>query len=358
MASAIVTGSGGLIGSAAVRFLIAEGLEVIGIDNNARRFFFGPEADISWNITALRSNYPQRYRHENLDIRDEQGVRSLFARYGKSIVLVVHAAAQPSHDWAGRDPHTDFSINAAGTLNILEATRRNAPEAVFIFTSTNKVYGDTVNRLEFQELETRYEPLPDEPYAAHGVDERMSTDRCMHSIFGASKVAADIMVQEYGRYFGLATVIFRGGCLTGPDHSAARLHGFLGYLVRCAILNEPYTIFGYKGKQVRDNIHADDVVNAFLHCFRSPPPPGEVFNLGGGRTSNISILEAVDVCEKLTGNSMRICYDDKARTGDHQWWISDTRKFQSHYPQWKCKYTMNDIIDEIYFGMLNRKDIL
>jgi CDP-paratose 2-epimerase len=358
MSQAIVTGSGGLIGSTAVRFLIDKGLNVIGIDNNARRLFFGPEADISWKVAALRSLYPQHYQHENLDIRDERGIRQIFARYGKEIVLVVHAAAQPSHDWAGNDPYTDFSINAAGTLNMLEATRRNAPEAIFIFTSTNKVYGDTVNNLKFQEFETRYEPFPDEPYAVHGVDEGMSLDQCLHSIFGASKAAADIMVQEYGRYFGLTTGIFRGGCLTGSDHSAARLHGFLGYLVRCAVLNEPYTIFGYKGKQVRDNIHADDVINAFWHFFKSPPSRNEVYNLGGGRYSNISILEAVASCEKLTGRPMHINVEDKARIGDHQWWITDTRKFQNHYPQWQYSYTISDIIEEIYFGMSRRKEEL
>jgi CDP-paratose 2-epimerase len=357
MSLAVVTGSGGLIGSAAVRALIAKGLDVVGIDNNARRVFFGPEADTSWNVAALQANHPRAYRHETLDIRDNEGINALFARYGKAVALVIHAAAQPSHDWACRDPHTDFGINATGTLNLLEATRRNATDAVFIFTSTNKVYGDIVNRLKFRELETRYEPAPEEPWAKHGVDESMSLDQCTHSIFGASKAAADLLVQEYGRYFGLATGVFRGGCLTGPDHSAAQLHGFLGYLIRCAILDAPYTVFGHKGKQVRDNIHADDVVSAFWHFFLKPRP-GEVYNIGGGRHSNISMLEAIRACEELGKRPVRVNFDGKARIGDHQWWISDTRKFKAHYPEWKYTYSMDDIIREIHSGMLRRKENL
>ncbi|MDL2210386.1 NAD-dependent epimerase/dehydratase family protein [Desulfovibrio sp. OttesenSCG-928-O18] len=356
MSVAVITGSGGLIGSAAVRFVHDKGLDAVGLDNNARRHFFGSAADTTWNVESLRANC-SRYTHHHLDIRDENGVNGVFSRYGKAVSLVIHTAAQPSHDWARRDPLTDFSINATGTLMLLEAVRKHCPDAAFVFTSTNKVYGDTVNTLAYRELETRFEPVETEPYAEHGVDEGMSLDRCTHSIFGVSKASADLLVQEYGRYFGMRTGVFRGGCLTGSDHSAAELHGFLGYLMRCAIKNEPYTVYGYKGKQVRDNIHARDIVNAFWHFFESPRP-GEVYNMGGARHANISMREAVAACEKLTGRPMRVTYTDEERIGDHKWWISDVRKFQSHYPGWRHTCTMDAILEEIYEGMLQRKEKL
>ncbi|MDR3176989.1 MAG: NAD-dependent epimerase/dehydratase family protein [Desulfovibrio sp.] len=352
MSVAFVTGSGGLIGSATVRFLCARGLDVVGVDNDARSYFFGKDAGTGWNIKKINEAYAN-YSHHDMDIRDQQAIDKLFSRYGTSIALVIHTAAQPSHDWAAREPRTDFSINADGTLNLLEAVRANCPECVFIFTSTNKVYGDTVNQIPCKELDTRFELVDDHPFAAHGVDESMGIDRCTHSLFGVSKAAADLLVQEYGRYFGIKTGIFRGGCLTGSDHSAARLHGFLGYLMKCALTDTPYTVFGYKGKQVRDNIHANDVVSAFWHFF-SAPRYGEVYNIGGGRHSNISMLEAIAECERLTGKKMRIVYEDTARTGDHRWWISDMRKFQSHFPEWRYSYSMKNILEELREGMAKR----
>ena len=356
MCVAVITGSGGLIGSAAVKFVHDKGLVPVGLDNNARRHFFGPAADTSWNVASLGETCP-RYTHYDTDIRDEAAVNAVFARYGKDIALVIHTAAQPSHDWACRDPLMDFSINATGTLVLLEAARKHCPDAAFIFTSTNKVYGDTVNTLAYRELETRYELAESEPYATHGVDESMSLDHCTHSIFGASKASADLLVQEYGRYFGMRTGGFRGGCLTGSDHSAAELHGFLGYLMRCAITDQPYTVYGYKGKQVRDNIHAYDIVNAFWHFFENPRP-GEAYNMGGSRHANISMREAVAACEKLTGRPMRVTYTDDARIGDHKWWISDVRKFQGHYPEWRYTCTMDAILEEIHAGMMQRKEKL
>lgn len=295
MSIAIVTGSAGLIGSEAVRMFAAKGMDVIGVDNGMRSYFFGQEASTAWNRDRLLSQVPV-YRHESLDIRDQEAVFKLFKEVGKDVAVVVHCAAQPSHDWAANEPITDFTINANGTLVMLEATRLHCPEVPFIFTSTNKVYGDTPNRLPLEERETRWE-LPDShPYGPHGIDESMSIDQTLHSVFGASKVSADVMVQEYGRYFGMKTVCFRGGCLTGPNHSGTPLHGFLAYLVRCAITGDQYTVLGYKGKQVRDNIHAEDLVSAFWH-FCQAPRSGEVYNIGGGRFSNCSMLEAIATCE-------------------------------------------------------------
>jgi CDP-paratose 2-epimerase len=352
MSVAIVTGSGGLVGSTMVKYLGAKGVAVVGIDNDRRRHFFGEEASTGWQVKNLLDTVPG-YTHEAVDIRDAQAVDRIFQRYGRNIEFILHAAAQPSHDWAASDPEEDFSINAQGTLILLEAYRRHAPEAVFIFTSTNKVYGDKVNESAAVELETRYELDPREPWAEHGVDENMSLDQNLHSLFGVSKAAADLMVQEYGRYFGLKTGVFRGGCLTGSGQSSARLHGFLGYLVRSALAGEPYTIFGYKGKQVRDNIHARDLVAAFWH-FAQNPRPGEVYNIGGGRFANVSVLEAVDKCQKLTGREMRITVSDQARRGDHRWWISDVRKFMAHYPEWSYTYDLDAILAEIYEGMRER----
>ncbi|NLK83460.1 MAG: NAD-dependent epimerase/dehydratase family protein, partial [Lentisphaerae bacterium] len=261
--------------------------------------------------------------------------------------LVIHTAAQPSHDWAAREPFTDFSVNANGTLNLLEATRLNCPDAAFIFTSTNKVYGDNPNSLPLQELDTRWEIEPGHQYYQNGIDESMSIDHCKHSIFGASKVAADIMVQEYGRYFGMKTGLIRGGCLTGPRHAGAELHGFLAYLMKCAVTGREYNIFGYKGKQVRDNIHCSDLVNAFYHFYLNPRC-GEAYNMGGSRFSNCSMQEAIAICERITGKPMKVKYLEANRIGDHIWWISDISKFRSHYPEWNLTRGIEDILREIH----------
>ncbi len=345
MSVLVVTGSAGLIGAEAVRFFAACGFDIVGIDNDMRRVFFGDEAGTAWSRQRLESEV-RSYRHVDGDIRDEALIDRLFARHGRAITAVVHVAAQPSHDWAARDPQTDFTVNANGTLNLLEATRRNCPDAAFIFASTNKVYGDTPNRLPLVELETRWEVAPDHPYAEHGIDEGMSVDHSLHSLFGASKLAADVMVQEYGRYFGMRTGVFRGGCLTGPGHSGAMLHGFLAYLAKCAVTGEPYTVLGYKGKQVRDNIHSYDLVNAFWH-FVQAPRSGAVYNIGGGRHANCSMLEAIATCERLTGRPMNRSYSEQNRTGDHIWWISDVRRFQADYPEWCYRYDIEAILGEI-----------
>ena len=345
MAIALVTGSAGLIGAEAVRFFAHQGLNIVGIDNDMRRYFFGEEASTQWSQEQLKADVPG-YVHYDLDIRDGGALKKVVERFGKEIVLVLHTAAQPSHDWAVREPFTDFTINANGTLQMLEFTRQFAPDAVFLFTSTNKVYGDTPNRLPLMEMETRWEVEPSHPFAANGIDETMSIDGCLHSLFGASKAAADLMVQEYGRYFGMKTACFRGGCLTGPGHSGTKLHGFLSYLAKCAITGTPYTVFGYKGKQVRDNIHSYDLVNAFWHFFLAPRS-GEVYNMGGGRHSNCSMIEAISICERLTGRPMSWSYTDDNRTGDHVWWISDVSKFRSHFPEWRQTYSVEDILAQI-----------
>lgn len=345
MSVVVVTGSCGLIGSEAVSFFCEKGFEVAGIDNNMREFFFGQDGSVIWNKRRLQKKY-KNYRHFSLDVRDKKRIYKLFKRKGKNIALVIHAAAQPSHDWAASNPAIDFEINATGTFILLEAFRQYCPKAVFIFTSTNKVYGDRPNNLALIEIEKRYD-LPKENRYYNGIDESMSIDACLHSIFGASKAAADIMTQEYGRYFGLQTGIFRGGCLTGPAHSGAMLHGFLSYLVKCCISGRKYTIYGYKGKQVRDNIHAYDLLNAFYEFFKAPRS-AEVYNIGAGRFANVSILEAIDICEKIAGKKLDYEYVEKNRIGDHIWWISDNSKFRAHYPAWNCKYNIEDTIKEIY----------
>ena len=345
MSVVIVTGSCGLIGSETVSFFTQKGFDVVGIDNNMRKSFFGQDGSILWNKERLVKLY-KNYRHYSADIRSQSKINSIFKKYGKDIVLIVHAAAQPSHDWAAKDPTVDFGVNAVGTLVLLEALRQFCPQAVFIFTSTNKVYGDTPNRLPLIEKEKRFELAGDHPYY-NGIDETMSIDNCLHSVFGASKVAADIMTQEYGRYFHLKTGVFRGGCLTGPEHSGAELHGFLSYLVKCAVTKRKYKIYGYKGKQVRDNIHSFDLVNAFYDYFQKPRC-GEVYNIGGGRFANVSVLEAIQICEKLTGEKFDYEYIDTSRIGDHIWWISDVSKFKSHYPEWNYKYGIEDTIKQIY----------
>lgn len=343
---AIVTGSNGLIGSESVRFLCQHKFKVIGIDNDMRRYFFGNDASTKWVETELVA-CNQEFKPYESDIRDFPEISKIFQEYGSDIKLVIHTAAQPSHDWAAKEPFTDFSINANGTLNMLEATRQYCFDAVFIFTSTNKVYGDNPNNLPLVELDTRWEIDSKHQYYKNGIDEKMSIDHCKHSIFGASKVAADVMVQEYGKYFGMKTGLIRGGCLTGPKHSAAELHGFLGYLMKCAITGTEYRIFGYKGKQVRDNIHSADLINAFWH-FYNKPRCGEAYNMGGSRFSNCSMVEAINLCEKITGKKMNIKYTADNRIGDHIWWISDVSKFKNHYPEWELSRNVEDILVEIY----------
>jgi CDP-paratose 2-epimerase len=342
---AVVTGSGGLIGSACVRRLVAEGHDVVGIDNDMRATFFGAEASTR-PVTEMLAAELDQFRPADLDIRDGEGVMRLFAEHAGRIGLVVHAAAQPSHDWAASQPQVDFGVNANGTLNLLEAAREHSPDSPFVFCSTNKVYGDAPNRLPLVEAPTRYE-LPSDHRWFGGIDTEMSIDRSLHSLFGVSKAAADLMVQEYGRYFGMPTVCFRGGCLTGPLHAGARLHGFLSYLVRCAVSGDPYTIYGYGGKQVRDNIHADDVAAAFVE-FAAKPRPAAVYNLGGGRESNCSVLEAIEICERLTGRPMAYSLEAEARVGDHQWWISDLEEFRRDYPSWGLSYTLEELVREIH----------
>jgi len=346
MGVAIITGSAGLIGSEASRFFAEKGLDVVGIDNDMRSQFFGEEASTAWQRNQLELELGKHYRHQNIDIRDNVAIDSIFEEFGNDIKLVVHAAAQPSHDWAAQEPITDFTVNANGTLNMLEATRLFAPDAPFIFTSTNKVYGDTPNRLPLVEKEARFEIEAGHAYEG-GIREDMTIDQSLHSLFGASKAAADLVVQEYGRYFGMKTAVFRGGCLTGPNHSGTQLHGFLAYLMKCAATETPYTIFGYKGKQVRDNIHSRDLIHAF-DAFFEAPRSGEVYNMGGGRFSNCSMLEAIAMCEEITGKAMRYTLSDEARSGDHIWYISDLSHFQEHYPDWQMKYSVPAILKEIF----------
>jgi CDP-paratose 2-epimerase len=342
----VVTGAAGLVGSESVRFFSGKRFKVVGLDNDMRRYFFGEEASTRWNLRELTEACGQ-FENRDTDIRDAAAVDRVFAEYGRDIKLVIHTAAQPSHDWAAREPITDFTVNANGTLHVLEAARQHCPDCVFIFTSTNKVYGDTPNRLPLIELDTRWELDSGHPYAMSGIDESMSIDQTKHSLFGASKVAADVLVQEYGRYFGMKTASFRGGCLTGPSHAGAELHGFLAYLMKCAVTGKAYRIFGYKGKQVRDNIHSQDLVGAFYEFFRKPRC-GEVYNIGGSRFSNCSMLEAIALCEQISGKRMNTTYVDDNRIGDHIWWVSDVSKFKSHYPSWNLTRDVPAILQEIY----------
>lgn len=338
----LVTGSAGLIGSEAVKFFAERDFQIVGIDNNMRQYFFGKEASTQWNRQILEEKF-KNYTHHAVDIRNQDELEKIFSKY--SFDLIIHTAAQPSHDWAAREPITDFTVNGLATLLLLEQTRKHCPEAAFIFTSTNKVYGDTPNTLPLVERETRWE-LPKDHHFYRGINESMSIDQSKHSIFGASKVAADVMVQEYGKYFGMHTVAFRGGCLTGPAHSGTKLHGFLAYLIRCIARGEKYTIFGYKGKQVRDNIHSFDLVNAFYNFYKKPRS-GEVYNMGGGRHSNTSMLEAIAKAEKILGKKANFTIVDEPRSGDHIWYISDVSKFKSHYPDWKYTYDNDRIIEDI-----------
>lgn len=355
MKIALITGSGGLIGSEAVSFFADKFDLVIGLDNNLRAYFFGNNASTDWNVRRIQEKF-SNYKHFETDIRNYNALEKIFREFSKDISLIVHTAAQPSHDWAAREPLTDFTVNATGTLNLLELTRLHAPDAVFIFTSTNKVYGDNPNLLPLVEHELRWEISETHPFFKHGIDENMSIDQCKHSLFGASKVAADVLVQEYGNYFGMKTGTFRGGCLTGPNHSGAQLHGFLSYLMKCAVNKEHYTIFGYKGKQVRDNIHSYDLVNMFWH-FYQVPRPGEVYNAGGGRFANCSMLEAVQICEKISGNKLSYSYTDNNRIGDHIWYISDVSKFKRHFPEWDYTYGIEETLGEIYQNLLVRETV-
>lgn len=343
MKRGLITGSAGLIGSEAVEFFIKQGFEIVGIDNDLRGYFFGSDASTKWNRDRLKQKYKDKYLHNDYDIREGKLIEDLFKKY--SFDVIIHTAAQPSHDWAAREPITDFTINANGTLILLENFRKYCPKASFIFTSTNKVYGDRPNSLPFIEKETRYE-IPEDHEFFSGIDESMNIDNSKHSLFGASKLAADVLVQEYGKYFKLKTGIFRGGCLTGPAHSGAELHGFLSYLIKCVAIGKKYTIFGYKGKQVRDNIHSYDLVNMFWHFYNNPHC-GEVYNAGGSRLSNISVLEAISKAEKLLGKKAVYEYNDSNRAGDHIWYITDVSKFKKHYPEWDFTYDINSIMDEI-----------
>lgn len=349
---ALVTGSAGLIGSESVAFLADKFDVIVGVDNNLRQYFFGEDGNTEWNRNRIQEKY-NNYKHYQADIREVSQLEPIFKEYGTDIKMIVHTAAQPSHDWAAKEPFTDFSVNATGTLNMLEMCRLHSPEAVFIFTSTNKVYGDNPNYLPLVELENRWEIDENHPYFRNGIDEKLSIDHTKHSVFGASKVAADIMVQEYGRYFGMKTGIFRGGCLTGPNHSGAQLHGFLAYLMKCAITGTQYTIFGYKGKQVRDNIHSHDLVNMFWHFYQNPRP-GEVYNAGGGRFANCSMLEAITLCEQITGNKMNYVYSDTNRIGDHIWYVSDLSRFKDHYPTWNWEFGLTETLTQIHDGISAR----
>ena len=345
MRTAIVTGSGGLIGSESVRHFVEAGFDVVGLENDMRARFFGREASTRQVSEQLVERY-EGFRWLDIDIRDADAVDRVFRDRASTIDLVIHTAAQPSHDWAAADPHTDFTVNANGTLNLLESTRRHAPNATFVFTSTNKVYGDLPNQLPLVEEETRLS-LPEGHRYHRGIDTTMSIDRSMHSLFGVSKTAADLMVQEYGRYFGIPTACFRCGCLTGPSHAGAKLHGFLSYLMRCTVTGEPYTVLGYGGKQVRDNLHSAALVKAFS-SFHRTPRAAAVYNMGGGRASNCSMLEAITMCEGIAKRRLDWRLADEPRMGDHRWWISALDEFTSDYPEWTVEYDVAAVLEEIF----------
>ena len=340
----LVTGSDGLVGSESVKFFSKKGFFVVGIDNNSRKKFFGEEASTLKNRKILKSTI-SNYQHINLDITSDK-IKDIFEKYRNQIKLVIHTAAQPSHDWAATNPKVDFNVNAYGTLNLLENTRIFAKDASFIYTSTNKVYGDNPNNLQFKEYKTRYSPV-DTFVKENGFDEKFPIDNTLHSLFGVSKLSADILTQEYGKYFGMKTVSFRGGCLTGGGHAGTMLHGFLSYLMKCVMYEKKYKIFGYKGKQVRDNIHSFDLVNSFYEFYKNPKI-GEVYNIGGGIYSNCSMIEAIEMCENLVGKKLDYNYVEKPRKGDHQWYISNISKFKMDYPNWKLTYGVPEILEDIY----------
>jgi CDP-paratose 2-epimerase len=352
MPVAIITGSGGLIGSEAVEHFIGEGFDVVGIENDMRARFFGPESSTSHVSERLVAEHGSAFSWRNADIRDAEAVERVFREHAGQIELVIHTAAQPSHDWAASEPQTDFGVNANGTLNLLEAARAHCPTAPFIFCSTNKVYGDTPNRLPLEDLEKRLELPESHPYYK-GIDTSMSIDASTHSLFGVSKAAADLLVQEYGYYFEMPTVCFRGGCLTGPQHAGAKLHGFLAYLMKCTVTGTPYTVFGYAGKQVRDNIHSADLIAAF-DAFRKSPRSAAVYNIGGGRTSNCSMMEAIEICERVAGRELSWEMGEEPRIGDHRWWISDLAPFKADYPDWDLRFGVEDILREMHEQNLER----
>jgi CDP-paratose 2-epimerase len=359
MGICIVTGSAGLIGSQACDFFCKLGFTIVGVDNNMRSYFFGKEASTKKSRKSLEKNLTN-YIHFSYDIRNFDKMESIFKKYGSEIEIVIHTAAQPSHDWAAKEPLTDFNINAVGTMNLLECSRLYCPKATFIFTSTNKVYGDRPNKsyedgvpdidynnLMIKELDTRYEGFDVSTNKATSIDEKMPIDSCKHSIFGASKVSADVMVQEYGKYFGMNTVVFRGGCLTGPNHAGTELHGFLSYLVKCVVNDRPYTVFGFKGKQVRDNIHSLDLINMFWE-YHQNPRSGEVYNAGGGRSNSTSILEAINTINRLNGSDWsKYTISETNRIGDHIWYISDLSKFKKDYPNWDIRISLEETIRQM-----------
>lgn len=341
----IITGSTGLIGSSTCEFYLNKKKPIIGIDNDLRKYFFGTHGSNKWKEKKLRKD--KNYKHYSVDIRNKLKIFEIFKKYKKKIKAVIHTAAQPSHDWAAKEPFTDFDVNANGTLNLLEALRKYCPNASFVFTSTNKVYGDTPNFLPLEEKKLRYEIKKSHKFFKKGIDETMSIDHTTHSIFGASKTAADLLVQEYGRYFNLKTVTFRGGCLTGENHSGAQLHGFLSFLIKSIINNKNYSVFGYKGKQVRDNIHSTDVVSAFDEFIKKPLQGGKVYNLGGGRENSCSILEAIKMIEEISGKKSKYKILNKNRIGDHIWWISDNSEFKKDYPRWKIKIKLKKSLEKM-----------
>lgn len=346
MPAAIITGSGGLIGSESVRHFVQAGFDVIGLENDMRAQFFGPSASTAGTTLRMLDAYQGAFRSLKVDVRDREAMDRVFADAGGRLELVIHTAAQPSHDWAASDPQTDFAVNANGTLNVLEATRRHAPSATVIFCSTNKVYGDTPNRLPLEVVGSRFELPPQHRYR-RGIDTTMSIDTSTHSPFGVSKAAADLLVQEYGRYFDLPTVVYRAGCLTGPNHAGAELHGFLSYLMRCTLTGAPYTVYGYDGLQVRDNMHSADLVGAFV-AFHRAPRAGAVYNIGGGRQSNCSVLEAIEACQRIAGRSLDWTLARDNRIGDHRWWISDLKPLKRDYPEWDISYDLETILQEIH----------
>lgn len=349
--SVLVTGSSGLIGSESVKRLCSEGYQVVGVDNDLRSYFFGPTASTLWNVELLTKNYPKLYKHESLDIRNKSALQNIFQNY--NFEMIIHTAAQPSHDWAAKEPETDFSINATGTLNLLELTREYCRDATFILTSTNKVYGDNPNLLPLTEQEMRFD-LDMNHSSWHGIDETMSIDSCTHSIFGVSKTAADLMTQEYGRYFDMNTVVFRGGCLTGPLHSGAELHGFLSYLVKAFAESRVYTIFGYKGKQVRDNIHSKDLIEMFIQ-FHKNPKPGAIYNAGGGRQNSLSILEAIKKISEICQKNLEVNLKSSNRLGDHKWYITDFSKFRHDYPEWNITFSVDQILEEMISNAFSKQ---
>ena len=344
MSVVIITGSSGLVGSESVEFFCKKGFDVVGIDNNLRNHFFGKDGSTIWVKKKLLNKH-KNFKSNNIDIRNFNSVEKIFKKYKKNISLIIHCAAQPSHDYGKKFPILDFNVNATGTLNLLELTKRYCPDSPFIFMSTNKVYGDNPNKLKIIEKSKRWE-LKEKDIFFKGIDEKFSIDNCTHSFFGVSKTYADLIVQEYGKNIGLKTVSFRGGCITGPNHSGAKLHGFLSYLVKSSLTKKSYSLIGYKGKQVRDNLHSFDLVNCFWEFYKKPKY-GEVYNMGGGRYSNCSVLEALDIVEKLKNINIKKKIIKENRVGDHIWYVSNTKKFKKDYPKWKQKYNTKKIIEEL-----------